>query len=128
MKKRKILLIIVGIAILLILAFAGFVAYNGYAYYGFYDDAENIGSVVFGSELFNEKLRGCQLSYADTWEIRGLKNNNCVVSFKWSSDINYNKGLVDSDWIVCELPYGIYGDYNSLDWDEVLEGEFCFLK
>ncbi len=98
------------VILILVIAFVVFVIYNGYQYSKFYDNAENLGSVRFGTEMFNSKLKNCQLSYSDTWEIRGLENENCVISFVWGNDVNYDSGIVKSGWVVCELLYELYSE------------------
>ena len=109
------------IILVLTITFIGFVIYNGYQYSSFYDKAENMGSVVFGSEIFYKKLQGCQLTYADSWEIRGLENNNCVISFNWNNDVNYEEGIIKHNWIACSLPYYIYTS-KDIDWNN---NQYC---
>jgi len=122
MKTWKIILLIITV---LVVSFIGFVIYNGYQYSKFYDSAENLGSVKFGTEIFNSKLKDCQLSYSDTWEIRGLENENCVISFVWGNDVNYNSGIVKSDWVVCELLYELYSEAGKVKWSELVNSEYC---
>ena len=123
MKTWKIILLVIGVLAVL---FIGFVVYNDYQYSKFYDEAENLAVVRFGTEIFNSKLKNCELSYANTWEIRGLENSKCIVSFKWNSDVNYDIGSVTSNWIVCELPYEVYGE--DIVWNEIIDGEICNSK
>ena len=113
------------VILILVIAFVFFVIYNGYQYSKFYDNAENLGSVRFGTEMFNSKLKNCQLSYSDTWEIRGAENNKCVVSFVWDNSINYEKGTISSNWISCSLPYELYSQPDSIEWKGLVRGKYC---
>ncbi|MCK5149605.1 hypothetical protein KAJ87_01620 [Candidatus Pacearchaeota archaeon] len=122
MKTWKIILLIITVLIIL---FIGFIFYNGYQYSKFYDEAESMGSVRFGSELFNKKLQSCDLTYADTWEIRGLENDLCVVSFNWDNDVNYDEGIIIHNWIACSLPYEIYSNADRIEWSELVGSIYC---
>jgi len=113
------------VILILLIAFIGFIIYNSCQYSKFYDKAENLGSVRFGSEQFNKKLQSCDLAYADTWEIRGLENNLCVVSFNWDNDVNYEEGIIIHNWIACSLPYEIYSNADRIEWDELIGKKYC---
>ncbi len=136
-KKWKIVLWIVFILAVLFVAFIGFVIYNGYQYVSFYNKAENLGTVIFSSELFNEELKNCELAYGgqsvagESWEIRGLENNGkCLVVYR-EPKVNYDDE--DSATIsyishVCELPYDIYKNPEKIDWNEIFNTNLCNLN
>jgi len=138
-KWLKILLIVILIIFILIIAFVGFTVYNGYNYYKFYNEAENLGSFRFGSDLFNSKIAICEESYGgqtigESWEIRGLENNKCIIIYNKPiiNDECYNNpeicnGKIEINYViyVCELPQQIYRDYQNLAWSELLDGEYC---
>lgn len=122
MKTWKIVLIILAILVVL---FIGFVFYNGYQYSKFYDNAEDLRPSIFGSDWFNQRLISCSLAYSDKWEIRGLENNKCVVSFIWDNSIDYNEGKITNNWVSCNLPYEIYNQAESIEWNELVNSEYC---
>ena len=133
---KIVLLIIVGLIIL----FIGFVIYNSYQYSKFYDEAENLGSVRFGSEMFNQKLKDCSISYGGStfldsyWEIRGLENNRCMVVYRepeidedcYNNPENCGNQIeVSYKTYVCELPYKIYSNLENINWEKILNEEYC---
>ena len=150
MKTWKIILLIVMGFIVL---FIGFVIYNGYQYVKFYSEAESLGSVLFGiGEIgkspytgnllrnFNTYLSICKLSYGgqsvmgESWEIRGLKNNNCIVFYSKPDMKNndcYNYGDCDGGMeisyknYICKLPYEFYSKAERIEWEKLFNSEYC---
>ncbi len=86
--------IVLGIFVLILLL-VGLVFYLIYSDLKFYNKAESKGSIRFGSPLFNNLLKECTPSYGgqsvmgESWEIRGLKDDKCLVV--------YNEPEVDKD-------------------------------
>lgn len=116
MKTWKIILLVVSA---LVIAFIGFVIYNGSQEASFYDNAEDLRPITFASPIFYEKLKSCSPAYSTGWEIRGLENNKCVVTYS-NSKTDYDNGRITYQNVVCNLPYDIYTS-EEIDWNE----SFC---
>jgi hypothetical protein len=128
MKKAvKITLLII---LCLIISFIAFTIYNGIKYSQFYEKAENMGSILFGSEIFNEKLKNCELAYGgqsvagESWEIRGIENNNCIVIYR-EPKVNYGESSSTISYInrLCKFPVNVYS--NGVSFSDLIGNSYC---
>lgn len=115
----------------------------------FYKNAEDLSPFAFGSEKFNSKLSNCGISYSFdiigvmgierfSWEIRGLKNNNCKVIFVIIDENSPFLRCIDNGGSYCEnellynkvyscyLPSSLYTDPEEINWTNLFNNEnYC---
>ena len=113
------------IVLILIILFVSFVIYNGYQYSKLLENSKDMGGIVFGSELFNNKLKDCSLAYGNGWKILGIENKKCIVSFIWDKEVNYEEGVIKNNWVSCSLPYEIYNEVSKIEWGVLIKGIYC---
>ena len=134
-KAIKIVLISIGVVIAVFILLFGIVLYISYQDYKWHTEvAKNLGPVVLGTEMFNEKLVSCSPTWAgqsigESWEIRGLKKDNCIVTVK-EPEIEYEEGgaypiKISYTAYYCKLPYNIYSNPEEISWTNLLKTEFC---
>lgn len=135
-KKLKIFLIVVEIIAIIIfgmLALFGIGIYYTYKDVKWHDNAENLGSVILGSPMFNERLELCSPSWAgqwmsDAWEIRGIRDRECIVKYdKPDPVIDESRDQLRVYYIhyYCRLPYEIYSNPKEIYWSEMLRSGYC---
>lgn len=134
-KILKIILIIILIGFILFLLIIGIGLYVNYQDYKWHQNAENMGSIVFGSSPFNEKLSSCSPSWGgqyigESWEIRGLDKNQCIVILN-EPDVKYEERemypiKVTYTTLYCELPYIVYLSPENIEWSEdIFKSKYC---
>ena len=128
MKKRwKIVLGVLGIFLflfVLLIIISLSLAYNNAS---FYQEATWRSNVMFASPTFNEDLKNCSLAYTDTWEIKGLKNNECNLWFVYDTKVDYEKGTIQYFKSFCSLPKEIYSNPDLINWENLIEENYCTL-
>lgn len=87
--------------------------------------AKDMGGIIFGSDWFNDELKNCNLAYSNGWKILGIENEKCVISFIWDNDVDYEEGKITYNWIACELPYEIYSEADKIEWEELINRDYC---
>ncbi|MBI2657086.1 hypothetical protein HYX08_00140 [Candidatus Woesearchaeota archaeon] len=134
-KILKIILISVAIIVILFVLVLGVGLYMNYQDYKWHTEiAKNMGPVILGSSLYNEKLSSCSPSWGgqsigESWEIRGFEKNNCIVTVK-QPDMRYEEGSayplkIEYTGYYCKLPYSSYSNPESIDWGTFLRSEHC---
>lgn len=133
-KSIKIILIIVGMVFLSFLLLVGYGLFLGYQDIKWHENADNLGTVILGSDMFNEKLESCSPSYAgqylgSSWKVQEIKNDNCIVIVT-EPETEYVEGdaypmKIRDKVYYCELSKEIYKNPENIVWSDMLKSEFC---
>jgi len=84
-------------------------------------------NVMFASPVFNEDLKNCSLAYADSWEIRGVNENECSLWFVYDTKMDYDKGSIRYIKSFCKLPKELYSNPDAINWNTLIEESYCYL-
>jgi hypothetical protein len=143
-KILKIILISIVVIIVLFILLLGIGLYTAYREVKWQTEiAEDMGPIILGSPLFNEKLSLCSPAWGvqsiftmdgESWEIRGLKKNYCIVTIATVKDLNttYEEGSayllkmkISRTGYYCKLSYDIYSNPESITWKNLLTSDSC---
>ena len=135
-KILKIILISVVIIVILFILVIGLGLYIDYQDYKWHTEiAKNMGPVILGTSLFDEKLVECSPSWGgqyigESWEILGIKKGYCIVTIKQpkypESEEDYKFPItIEYSGYYCKLPYDIYSNPESISWGTFLKSEHC---
>jgi len=125
---------ILGIIIIIFIVLIGSLVFYIYQTTKWSIDAEDLSGIRFGSPMFNKRLETCSPSFSyrgsyfnEPWEIRGIKNDKCMVYFYELVDTDSEKGEYTEAIHKCRLPYGIYSNPDEIDWTILLNNEeYCY--
>ena len=136
MSKTKRFLKILAIIILIIIILIGIVAFYIYQKFKWVKNAEPLGGVIFGTPMFNERLKSCIPSFAgggsyfnEPWEIHGLEDEKCTLVFNKLVTRDVEQFTKERELkyreYKCKLPYEVYSNPDDLDWDYTFNSEYC---